>query len=287
MLTLPLACFRTLRFVLHLGYGIFLAAIFPAVSCGQQRRIVQSWSSALLDILHVRISTSGEVSLREITKGLIVANHISWLDVIVLNTILPLRFVAKSEVRQWPVIGWLCAQAQTLFIARHKRSDTARTNLQMSESLQQGNCMALFPEGTTTDGAQVKHFHSSLLQPAIDAHTNIYPVAIRYHDKNGNRNTDAAYIDEMSFAESLWKILRSRDLHVHVIATSALDTQTAHRRTLAQEAHRLISHALTLTPLVAETRATHYTGDDTQSRLQSPYSLLLYAPIKPLPHKAR
>jgi 1-acyl-sn-glycerol-3-phosphate acyltransferase len=275
------------RFALHLSYGVLLAAALPSLSNKQQSRILRSWSTELLAILHVRISTSGEVSLPDVTRGLIVANHISWLDVIVLNSILPLRFVAKSEVRCWPVIGWLCAQAQTLFIARHKRSDTARTNLQMSESLQRGNCMALFPEGTTTDGSQVKHFHASLLQPAIDAHTAIYPVAICYHDRNGNRNTDAAYIDEMTFVESLWKILCSRDLHVHVSTTLPLDTQTAHRRTLALEAHQQISHSLTLPQLAAETHTPHYTGDNTQSRLQSPYCLLLYPPLKPLPHKAQ
>jgi 1-acyl-sn-glycerol-3-phosphate acyltransferase len=287
MLTLPVACFRTARFALHLSYGVLLAVALPSLSNKQQRRILQSWSAELLAIMHVRVSTSGEVSLQDVTSGLIVANHTSWLDVIVLNSILPLRFVAKSEVRQWPVIGWLCAQAQTLFIARQKRSDTARTNLQMVESLQQGSCMALFPEGSTTDGSQVKHFHASLLQPAIDAQTNIYPVALRYHDQHGNPNTDAAYIDEMTFVESLWKILRSRDLHVHVRSTCALDTQTAHRRTLAREAHRQISCALPLIPMTAETRTPHHTGDDTQSRLQSPYCLLLYAPLKPLPHKAQ
>jgi 1-acyl-sn-glycerol-3-phosphate acyltransferase len=287
MLTLPVAGLRTLRFTLHLGYGVLLAIALPALGNKQQRRILQSWSAALLTIMHVRISTSGAESLPDVSGGLVVANHISWLDVIVLNSILPLRFVAKSEVRRWPVIGWLCAQAQTLFIARHKRSDTAHTNRKMVEALQQGNCMALFPEGTTTDGSQVKHFHASLLQPAIEAQTRIYPVAIRYHDTNGNPNTDAAYIDEMSFIESLWKILRSRDLHVHVCATGALDTQTAHRRTLAQDAHRQISHALALPPLAAEARAPHRIGDDTRTRILSPYSLLLYAPIKPLPHKAQ
>lgn len=284
---LPLACLRTIRFVLHLGYGVLLAAIFPALNSGQRRRIVQGWSAALLDILHVRISTSGEVPLHQITGGLIVANHISWLDVIVMNSVLPLRFVAKSEVRGWPVIGWLCAQAQTLFISRHKRCDTARTNGQMIELLQQGNCLALFPEGTTTDGSQVKHFHASLLQPAIDAQTAIYPVAIRYHDQNGTPNTDAAYIDEMSFVESLWKILCSRDLHAHLNTTGALDTQSAHRRTLALEAHRQISHSLSCTPQERAARAPRHLGDDTHSRLQSPYSLLLYPPIKPLPNKAR
>ena len=245
---LPVACFRAIRFALHLGYGALLACAFPSLHHALQKRILRRWSAELLCILNVRISTAGDVSLPDVTRGLIVANHISWLDVIVLNALLPLRFVAKSEVRRWPVVGWLCAQAQTLFIERNKRSDTARTNLSIVESLQQGSCMAIFPEGTTTDGSHVKHFHSSLLQPAIDAQTLIYPVAIRYHDKAGKSSLDAAYIDDMTFVESLWKILGSRDLRVRITTTPALDTQTEHRRALALESHQRISLALHTSP---------------------------------------
>ncbi|KAF0202378.1 MAG: 1-acyl-sn-glycerol-3-phosphate [Gallionellaceae bacterium] len=243
-LTLALAVFRTTRFVLHLCYGAMLAIVFPSLNIHHQKRILRRWSAELLGILNVRISTAGSLSLQEVTKGMIVANHISWLDVIVLNAVLPLRFVAKAEVRHWPVIGWLCARAQTLFIERGKRSDTAHTNLRIAESLQQGNCMAIFPEGTTTDGSHVKHFHSSLLQPAIDAGAPIYPVAIRYHNKDGQHHQDAAYIDDMTFVESLWKILCSRDLNARLVATHALDTPTENRRALAQEARRRITFAL-------------------------------------------
>lgn len=242
--TLALAGLRAMRFAIHLLYGAMLAIVFPSLNIRHQQRILRRWSVELLVILNVRISTAGPLSLQDVTRGMIVANHISWLDVIVLNAALPLRFVAKAEVRRWPVIGWLCARAQTLFIERGKRSDTVHTNLRIAESLQQGNCMAIFPEGTTTDGSHVKHFHSSLLQPAIDARAPIYPVAIRYHDKNGQHHRNAAYIDDMTFVESLWKILCSRDLNARLVTTPALGTSTGNRRALAQEAHRRITFAL-------------------------------------------
>lgn len=252
-ITYYLAIFRATRLVLHLFYGAMLAIVYPHLRSSLQSRIMQRWSVELLDVLHVRVSVTGNTPLRDIKQGLIVANHISWLDVYVMISILPMRFVAKSEVRSWPFIGWLCVRAQTIFIERNKRSDTVRANQQIVEHLRQGNCMAIFPEGTTSDGSQVRHFHASLLQPAIDSQTTIYPVAVYYHDKFNNANLDAAYIDEMSFLDSLWKILSSRDLQVRLTATSALSTQDENRRLLALEAHRRISHALSIElPPVAE-----------------------------------
>lgn len=280
-----LACFRATRLVLHLFYGALLAAAYPCLKVALQKRILQGWSAELLNILNVKVSTTGEIPLREIKQGLIVANHISWLDVIVMNSVLPLRFVAKSEVRSWPLIGFLCARAQTIFIERNKRSDTARTNLQAVETLRLGGCMAIFPEGTTTDGTQVKHFHASLLQPAIDAQTPIYPVAIRYHDKDNKPNPDAAYIDDMSFIESMWKILSSRDLQACLTTTTALSTQVENRRVLATQAHQCISYALSIGLPVTEGNKTTQRSSGDDQHFQSPYSLLLYAPIKPAQHK--
>jgi 1-acyl-sn-glycerol-3-phosphate acyltransferase len=277
-----LACFRAVRLVLHLLWGALLAIIYPSLQVGLQKRIMQRWSARLVKVLHVRVSVTGDIPLHEIKQGLIVANHISWIDVYVMSSVLPMRFVAKSEVRSWPFIGWLCTRAQTIFIERNKRSDTIRTNLQMVEHLQQTNCVAIFPEGTTSDGSQVRHFHASLLQPAIDAQTPIYPVAIHYHDKHNKPNPDAAYIDEMSFGDSLWKILCSRDLHARVSTTVALSTQTENRRVLALKAHQHITRALSIAPPMAEGDVT---GAHDHEGEQSPYSLLLYAPAKPSVHK--
>jgi 1-acyl-sn-glycerol-3-phosphate acyltransferase len=280
-----LATLRAIRLVIHLLYGGMLALFYPSLPVDFQKRIMHRWSEELLDVLHVRISVNGALPLQEIKQGLIVANHISWLDVFVMASVLPMRFVAKSEVRSWPFIGWLCARANTIFIERNKRSDTIRTNLQAIEHLRSGNCMAIFPEGTTSDGTQVRHFHASLLQPAIDSQTLIYPVAIHYHDKNNKQNFDAAYIDEMSFIESLWKILSSPNLHVRLTTTDALSTQLENRRVLALEAHRRIAHALSIDlPAVEEKTPAQYIEEGLQ-HFQSSYSLLLYPPINPEPHE--
>jgi len=281
-----LASLRAIRLVLHLLYGGLLALFYPSLPVGLQKRIMHRWSVELLDVLHVRISVDGELPLHKIKQGLIVANHISWLDVFVMASVLPMRFVAKSEVRGWPFIGWLCARANTIFIERNKRSDTIRTNLQAVEHLRSGNCMAIFPEGTTSDGTQVRHFHASLLQPAIDSQTSIYPVAIHYHDKNNKPNFDAAYIDDMTFIASMWKILSSPDLHVRLTTIEALSTQVENRRALGLEAHRRIALTLSVKQPMAEdkTSAQHINNNEMQ-HFQSSYSLLLYPPIQPEAHE--
>ena len=281
-----LACYRAARLTIHLLYGATLALVYPSLRVTLQKRILQRWSFELLDILNVRLSVNGSIPLQEIKQGLIVANHISWLDVYVMNAVLPMRFVAKSEVRSWPFIGWLCVRAQTIFIERNKRSDTIRTNQQMVEHILQGNCIAIFPEGTSSDGTQVKHFHPSLLQPAIEAKTRIYPIAIHYHDKHNQPNFDAAYIDDMTFLESLWKILSSPDLRVQLTSTDALDTQTDNRRVLALEAHRRIAHALSIElPPAEESQPTPTHNGEDADIFQSSYSLLLYPPINHEPHE--
>jgi 1-acyl-sn-glycerol-3-phosphate acyltransferase len=236
------ALWRGLRFVLHLLYGLALAVSYPYLRLSFRQRILRVWSAQLLDILAVRIHCDTPLSVT--TQGLIVSNHISWLDVFVLNALVPMRFVAKSEVRAWPVFGWLCARAQTLFIERGNARAAARMNVQMAELLKCGECLAVFPEGTTTDGAQLAHFHASLLQPAIDADVPLYPFALRYESKDGQRSMVAAYIDELSFGASLWQILSSRELSVRVHATPVIAEHGSDRRALAQTAQHNIAQAL-------------------------------------------
>jgi 1-acyl-sn-glycerol-3-phosphate acyltransferase len=238
------ALFRAARLALHIIYGLMTAVFYPWFGMKIRRRILQNWSAGLLDIFNVRIDLDEHDPLHSLHRGLIVTNHISWLDVFVLNTVVPMRFVAKSEVRRWPVIGWLCARAQTLFLERGKARSAARINIQMVTLLQSGECLAIFPEGTTSAGTQVGHFHSSLLQPAIDAGALVHPVAIRYQDSNGAHSTAVAYIDEMSFGASMWNILSAQELHVRIIATPALDAQSLDRRSLTRISHEHISTAL-------------------------------------------
>ncbi len=278
-----IALFRAARFIVHLGYGLGIAFFFPWIGARLRRRILQVWSRGLLQIFNVHIEIAAADPLHRLKHGLIVTNHISWLDVFVLNAVIPMRFVAKSEVRSWPVIGWLCARAQTLFIERGKARSAARINVHLVSLLQQGGCLAVFPEGTTTDGTTVAHFHSSLLQPAIDAAVPIHPIAIRYQDKRGAHNKAAAYIDEISFGTSLKNILCSPEIRVQLVGTKALDSHEWDRRSLTRMAHQHISetlHAMHLTSANSEhlphTQAPNHPQDDLH--FQSLYRVLLNPP---------
>lgn len=270
-----IALLRALRVALHLGYGLTLTLIYPWLSLSMRRRILQRWSVELLEIFNVRSELSDIQTISTLTPGIIVTNHISWLDIFVLNALVPMRFVAKSEVRNWPLIGYLAARVQTLFIERGKPRDAARINRQIAELLQNGEFLAVFPEGTTTDGRNVGAFHASLLQPAIDAGVPVHPLAIRYQDEQGTHSLAAAYIDDLSLLESLWKLLNCRQLHVRLRSTPSLDTSACDRRTLSVHAHRQISAAVAAMHAQASPEALLL----PEASFQSMYAMLLVPPV--------
>jgi 1-acyl-sn-glycerol-3-phosphate acyltransferase len=281
-----IATIRGVRLAVHLGYGLVLAISYPWFGLQRRRRILQGWSAGLLAVMNIRVTFAAKGEIRDDLRGLIVSNHVSWLDVFVLNSVIPMRFVAKSEVRGWPVIGWLCARAQTLFIERGKVRSAARINTSMAELLQKGESLAVFPEGTTTDGAQVAHFHSSLLQPAIDAWSQIHPIAIRYQNQCGERSHDANYIDEVSLGQSIWRILSSQHLQVRLLLTPALDVRGVNRRELGVQARQQICTALEAMQLSATLKAREYVPvQASQARagaeqhFQSLYCVLLYTTL--------
>lgn len=280
------ALFRAIRLVAHVGFGLALAVAYPWFGLSSRRRILQRWSAGLLSVLNIRVVFAAKGEIQDGHPGLIVCNHISWLDVFVLNSVVPMRFVAKSEVRAWPVIGWLCARAQTLFIERGKMRSAARVNTTMAALLQQGESLAVFPEGTTTDGAQVAHFHASLLQPAIDAGAQVHPIAIRYQDERGGRSLDAAYIDEVSLGRSIWRILCSPQLQVRLLLTPSLDVRGVERRELAAQARRQIGTALDAMQLSATLAAREYVAVQAptaragaEQHFQSLYCVLVYTTL--------
>lgn len=291
-----IALFRAARLALHMIYALTLAVAYPWLGLAMRRRILQSWSVGLLHIFNVRIEIAGDDPLHDLRHGLIVTNHISWLDVFVLNAVVPMRFVAKSEVRRWPVIGWLCARAQTLFIERGKARSAARVNVRLVDLLQRGESLAIFPEGTTTDGTKVAHFHSSLLQPAIDAGAQVHPIAIRYQDSRGALSMASAYIDEMSFGASMWNILSTPELHVRLVATPPLDASGTERRNLTRTVRHHISTTLSVmhaAPLMPPYTPTTYENDhaqiETEPHFQSLYCVLLYPSLtqEPAHHPAK
>ena len=274
--TLLVSIFRLLRFVIHLAYGTLLGSLFPFLKRSQQRRVLRRWSRELLDILNVQLNMCGYVQHGVRPVGLLVANHVSWLDVVAMNAAVPNCFVAKSELRDWPLIGWLCQRTRTLFIERNDRRDTLRINQQVTELLNAGNCATIFPEGTTTGGHAPHYFHSSLLQSAIDSRTEIHPIALRYHDSQGELAHTADFVGDMSFAHSLWNVLTNPALHVTLTRLPSISSANEHRRSLARAAHSAISLALAHPQLAFHPLAdTSTCWVETEPAYPSFYALML------------
>ena len=237
--------FRWVRLLLHVVSGLIQSAIYPHLDQPAQRRMAQNWSAGLLSILCVRLHYRGFVPTSETSRAMLAANHVSWLDVYSINSVCPARFVAKSEIRGWPLLGWLSRNAGTLFIERAKRSDTARINEHIAEALTIGDRVAIFPEGTTSDGTILQHFHASLLQPAVSVAAILYPVAIRYTDVAGRISKAAPYVN-ITMLESIRRILGEPWIDVELIFTDPISSGGKNRRALARSAEHAIADALSL-----------------------------------------
>lgn len=209
-------------------------------------RTFRRWALRLLAIAGVRLSVRGDPPGIEPRSGVVVANHVSWLDIFVIAAVSPSRFVSKSEVRDWPVAGYLATKAGTVYLERARRRDAARVNREMADLLAAGERLAVFPEGTTTDGSMLKHFHGSLLQPAVESGVPVFPAAIRYLDAEGNVTPAAAYVGEDSFMQSLKRILAERGLRVEVTFLPPIAVAGRTRNEVAREAERVIASALRL-----------------------------------------
>lgn len=266
---------RGARLALHISYGMLLAVFYPYLNQTRQRRILKRWSRQLLNILNIGIQIEGHQPARSEDGCLMVANHVSWLDVFVLNAIHPSQFIAKSEVCSWPIIGWLCKCGGTIFIERAVRRDTALINQRVGMLLKQGVCVGLFPEGTSTDGRQVGHFHSALIQPAIDAGVRLCPIALRYHDEKGELSTVAAFTGDTTLAQSIFRILRCRRHNVLAVFTPALTTINENRRVLTRSAQEAIAQGLQNIPSGQQAPETAFALPETQFSSQSAYALLL------------
>jgi 1-acyl-sn-glycerol-3-phosphate acyltransferase len=237
--------FRAGRLILHIISGLVQSALYPHLSQPAQKLMAKKWSVGLLAILSVRLRLSGALPVAKDQPVMLVANHVSWLDVYSLITVCPSRFVAKSEIRNWPLLGWLSRNVGTLFIERTKITDIVRINQDIGNALTTGDLVTIFPEGTTSDGTTVKHFHASLLQSAVAVEASLYPVAIRYHDASGEVSKAAAYVG-VSLLESLGQILQQPWIEVELIFSDPVNSSGKNRRELARTTQRVITSALSL-----------------------------------------
>ncbi len=236
---------RAVRVVAHFGVAAGIAGLgYPFMKPARRRLALQRWSAKLLRLLGARHTIHGAPPLDGGAAYMLTANHVSWLDIFVINAAVPTRFVAKSEVRGWPLIGWLCVKADTLFIERERPRDLARLDGVIATALQQGAGMGVFLEGTTTDGREVLPFHSSLLRPAQHANIDVHPVAIQYRRSDGSICTEAAYDGDKTLLDTFRLMLTQREFHAQVHFLPPLPTADVHRKALAQQTREVIVRTL-------------------------------------------
>lgn len=236
---------RFLRVMFHLLRGLAICAfIFPFSGIAHREHCTRQWSAGLLKILRVQMKLQLRDGYVPAQSALIVANHVSWLDIFILNAWQPSRFVAKADIRGWPVLGWLCEKGGTIFIARGKQREVRRVYQGLVTSLRDGERIAFFPEGTTSAQGTLLPFHANLFEAAIEAHVPVQPYALRYLDGQGRLHHAADFIGDMTFAESMMLILRSAAMTAELIALPAMETSGTHRRDLALQTRAIIAGAL-------------------------------------------
>jgi 1-acyl-sn-glycerol-3-phosphate acyltransferase len=231
--------FRLLGIGVHLALGLVTAAVvFPFASRTARIEFAQRWARRMIRALGARPCVEGAAPA---PGSLLVANHVSWLDILAIASCTPAVFVAKSEVRDWPAIGWLAARAQALFLKRSSGRSLLRVKNRIAALLLEGRSVAIFPEGTTSDGSGVLPFRSGLLQAAVDSVRPVQPVAIAYYGDDGNPSVDAAFIDGMTLWQSISAICRSGPITVRLAFAAPIAPAGRTRKELAREARDTIT----------------------------------------------
>ena len=237
--------YRILRVVCHLLVGLWTCAvIFPFTDAAGRAWRIGHWSAGLMAICRIRVDIRRRPGVAIAARALIVANHVSWLDIFLINSMQPCRFVAKSDIRDWPLIGWLCDKAGTIFISRGRMRDVRKIYQNLVTSIHAGEHIAFFPEGTTSAQGTILPFHANLFEAAVDAQVPIQPYAVRYVDANGRAHSAVEYIGDTSFADSLLLILRSKGITAQLTPLPVIATEGMHRRELAQLARQAIAAEL-------------------------------------------
>jgi 1-acyl-sn-glycerol-3-phosphate acyltransferase len=232
---------RLLRIALHLAHGYAICRlIYPFAGAPARRALRRAWALGVLRILGVRLRAPG---LRVAPGTLLVANHVSWLDAVALQALLPAAIVAKTETRRWPVLGAMLARNETLFVDRRPARSLLAVNADIGARLARGEVVVIFPEGTTTGGDTVLPFRPALFEPAVRGAHPVQALALRYRDWAGRPCRDAAYVERMTLWQSLRAIAGLAALSLEVRACGEARVG-ARRRDAARRAHAAVQRSV-------------------------------------------
>jgi 1-acyl-sn-glycerol-3-phosphate acyltransferase len=234
---------RKARIFLHIGRGMVLAALaYPRASEQGRLKLIRDWSQKLLRLCGMTLIVHGDENSLT-AGGLVVGNHVSWIDIYVINAWRPTPFVAKAEIANWPVIGWLAKTIGTIFIQREKRGDARRIMQQLAERISGNERACVFPEGTTGDGQGLLPFHTNLFQAAVIAGAPVQPICMMYADTKGQQSLAPAYVGHMSLIDTLNAMLDAEPLVVHLYIGEVIPVGLD-RKALAARAEQAIGDAL-------------------------------------------
>ncbi|SBU90670.1 lyso-ornithine lipid acyltransferase [Streptomyces sp. Ncost-T6T-1] len=225
--------------------GVACVPLVRLLGAGPRRRLTRHWARAVPQAFGVRVRVRLHAPDRTPGGGeLVVANHISWLDIPLVASVLPGRTVAKREIRCWPLLGPLAARGGTLFIDRDRLRALPAAVREIATALRSGSRVVVFPEGSTWCGRGGGAFRPAVFQAAIDAGATVRPVRITYRtDPHGSGPTAGAvaFVGPDPLAASLWRVVRAAGLtaHVDVLAPIPADGEDG-RRALARRARAAV-----------------------------------------------
>lgn len=201
------AFWKILRGLAHVLRGLWIVTRhFPRLGQEAREERVQVWSLQFLALWGIHLKVLGQPVVSG--PALMVANHISWLDILVIHAARYCRFVSKSDIRDWPLVGALATASGTLYIERASRRDALRMVGDMAQAMQDGDVVAVFPEGTTSDGQHLLPFHANLIQAAIAADAPVQPMSLKFVDaQTGALTLAPCYIGDDTLIGSIWRTL--------------------------------------------------------------------------------
>ena len=214
---------------------------FPQLSPEQREMRVQAWALQFLALWGIHLRVLGQ----PVASGpaLMVANHISWLDILVIHAARHCRFVSKSDIREWPLVGMLATGAGTLYIERTSRKDALRMVKDMADAMRNGDVVAVFPEGTTSDGRELLPFHANLIQAAIQAEAPVQPMSLQFVDaRTGVPSFAPCYIGDDTLIGSMWRTLTAPPIIAVVHFGEPQHANGRDRRAWAQDLRAQVLH---------------------------------------------
>lgn len=239
---------KILQLLAHILYGIGVIIYHTLIKRrGSHDPVFKEafthWYKQGCDIVGLKVIVNGEPAPGPV---LMVANHVSWLDILLLASVANPRFLSKAEIRKWPLIGWAGQQIDTLFIQRGERSASEAASAGIAEGLQNDNRILIFPEGTTTEGKVVGRLHARLFGAAINTGSPVQPIVIHYTDENSVSHTSERihFVGNQNLIRNVWLLLGCKNATAFVYCLPPVDSSGLTRKVLAGDIQQSMQQTL-------------------------------------------